>query len=88
MCASTSSTLRNFHEQYSAKGLKVIGVFHPKFDGDKPIDVERVRRTVERVRRAVVSRQFLFPVAIDWNWRTLNDSWLNSRPQGVRVPRP
>jgi hypothetical protein len=68
-----------FHEQYSAKGLKVIGVFHPKFERDKPIDVERVRG-------AVMSRHYLFPVAIDWNWRTLNDWWLNSRPEGVRVP--
>jgi thiol-disulfide isomerase/thioredoxin len=79
MCASTSPTLRMFHEQYSAKGLKVIGVFHPKFDRDKPIDVERVRQ-------AVASRQYLFPVAIDWNWRTLNGWWLNSRPKGERVP--
>lgn len=79
MCASTSPALRKFHEQYSAKGLKVIGVFHPKFGREKPIDVERLPH-------AVVSRQYLFPVAIDWNWRTLNDWWLNSRPEGVRVP--
>lgn len=68
-----------FDELYSAKGPKVIGVYHPKLGRDKPIDVERVRR-------AVLSRQFLFPVAIDWNWRTLNDCWLNSRPESVRVP--
>jgi thiol-disulfide isomerase/thioredoxin len=79
LCASTSPTLREFHQQYAAKGLKVIGVFHPKFGRDKPIDVERVRQ-------AVVSRQYLFPVAIDWNWRTLNEWWLNSRPEGVRAP--
>jgi thiol-disulfide isomerase/thioredoxin len=79
LCASTSPALRKLHEQYSAKGLKVIGVFHPKLGREKPIDVERVRR-------AAVSRQYLFPVAIDWNWRTLNDWWLNSRPPGVRVP--
>ena len=81
MCASTSPTLRMFHEQYAAKGLKVIGVFHPKFGREKPIDVERVRR-------AVVSRQYLFPVAIDWNWRTLDDWWLNSRPEGSGYPHP
>jgi hypothetical protein len=67
------------HEQYSAKGLKVIGAFHPKFGREKPLDVERVRE-------AVVSRQYLFPVAIDWHWRTLDDWRLNSRPKGVRVP--
>lgn len=79
LCASTSPTLRKFHEQYAAKGLKVIGVFHPKIGREKPIDVERVRQ-------AVLSRQYLFPVAIDWNWQTLKGWWLDSRPEGVRVP--
>ena len=79
LCASTSPTLRQLHEQYSSRGLKVIGVFHPKLGREKPIDVERVRR-------AVVSRQYAFPVAVDWQWRTLNNWWLDSRPKGVRVP--
>lgn len=70
-CASSAPALRALHDQYSARGLKVIGVFHPKAGRDGPFDVARVRRAVE-------SRQFLFPVAIDWHWRTgtLRDWWL------------
>jgi peroxiredoxin len=70
-CASSAPALRALHEQYAARGLTVIGVFHPKAGRDDPLDVARVQRAVE-------SRQFLFPVAIDWDWRnrTLKDWWL------------
>lgn len=70
-CASSAPALRRLHEQYSASGLKVIGVFHPKAGRDDPLDVARVQRAVE-------SRQFVFPIAIDWDWRnkTLKDWWL------------
>jgi peroxiredoxin len=70
-CASSAPALRTLHEQYSAKGLTVIGVFHPKAGRDDPLDVARVRCAVE-------SRHFVFPVAIDWEWqtRTLKDWWL------------
>jgi hypothetical protein len=46
-------------------------VFHPKAGRDDPLDVARVERAVE-------NREFLFPVAIDWDWRTrtLKDWWL------------
>jgi hypothetical protein len=44
---------------------------HPKAGRDDPLDVARVQRAVD-------SRQFLFPVAIDWDWRnrTLKEWWL------------
>lgn len=70
-CASSAPALRAIHEQYSLLGLTLVGVFHPKAGRDDRLDVERVRRAVE-------SRGFDFPVAIDWNWRTgtLQDWWL------------
>lgn len=70
-CASSAPALRALHDQYSAQGLTVIGVFHPKAGRDDPLDVARVQRAVE-------SRRFLFPVAIDWDWRnrTLKEWWL------------
>ena len=39
---------------------------------DDPLDVDRVRRAVQ-------ARQFTFPIAIDWHWRTgtLHDWWLS-----------
>lgn len=70
-CASSAPALRALHDQYSARGLTVIGVFHPKPGRGDPVDVARVQRAVE-------SRHFVFPVAIDWEWRThtLKDWWL------------
>jgi peroxiredoxin len=75
LCASTAPALRKLDEQYSARGLKVIGVFHPKAGRNDPMDVARVRKAVD-------VRQLTFPVAIDWEWRTLNSWWLTgpSRP--------
>jgi thiol-disulfide isomerase/thioredoxin len=70
-CASSAPALRALHEEYSGRGLTVIGVFHPKAGRNDPLDVPRVRRAVE-------ARDFKFPVAIDWKWRTgaLKDWWL------------
>ena len=70
-CASSAPALRALHEEYSGSGLTVIGVFHPKAGRDDPLDVARVRRAVD-------ARDFQFPVAIDWEWRTgtLKDWWL------------
>ena len=70
-CASSAPALRALHDEYSGKGLKVIGVFHPKDGRDDPLDVARVQRAIE-------SRKFVFPVAIDWQWRTrtLKEWWL------------
>jgi len=70
-CASSAPALNKLNEQYSPRGLKVIGVFHPKAGRNDPIDVARVRRAVE-------AKEFTFPVAIDWEWgtRTLKSWWL------------
>jgi peroxiredoxin len=70
-CASSAPALRKLNDQYSARGLKIIGVFHPKAGRNDPIDVARVKR-------AVAARQFTFPIAIDWQWQTnaLKSWWL------------
>lgn len=70
-CASSASALRALHEEYAASGLTVIGVFHPKAGRNDPLDVARVQRAVD-------AREFRFPVAIDWEWRTgtLREWWL------------
>ena len=69
-CASSAPALRALDEEYASRGLTLVGVFHPKAGRDDPLDVERVRR-------AVATRQFRFPVAIDWDWRnhTLKEWW-------------
>lgn len=70
-CASSAPALRALHEEYAGSGLTVIGVFHPKAGRNDPLDVARVQRAVD-------ARDFRFPVAIDWEWRTVNlkDWWL------------
>lgn len=70
-CASSTPALRQLYDEYTNKGLKMIGVFHPKAGRDDPLDIERVERVVE-------ARDFKFPIAIDWDWRigTLKDWWL------------
>jgi peroxiredoxin len=70
-CATSAPALRAINEQYSSRGLTVIGVYHPKANRDSPLDIARVER-------AVAARQLDFPIAIDWDWRngTLADWWL------------
>jgi peroxiredoxin len=70
-CASSAPALRQLYDEYTDKGLKMIGVFHPKAGRDDPLDKQRVQRVVE-------ARDFKFPIAIDWDWRngTLKDWWL------------
>jgi peroxiredoxin len=69
-CASSAPALRALHEEYASSGLTVIGVFHPKAGRNDRLDFARVQR-------AVGVREFQFPVAIDWEWRTgtLKDWW-------------
>lgn len=70
-CASSTPALRKLYKDYTDDGLKMIGVFHPKAGRDDPLSIERVKRVVE-------TREFQFPIAIDWDWRngTLRDWWL------------
>jgi peroxiredoxin len=67
-CAATAPALREFHAQYAAKGLIVIGVYHHKTRG--PLKTEKVRQYVKEFG-------FHFPVATDPGWRTLKSWWLN-----------
>lgn len=71
LCASSAPGLRALHADYADQGMVLIGVFHPKAGRDDPLDTRRIDR-------AVASRGFAFPIAIDWNWRegTLKDWWL------------
>lgn len=70
-CASSAPALRQLHEEYEDKGLTIVGVFHPKAGRNDPLDIQRVQRAVE-------TREFTFPIGIDWDWRneTLKEWWL------------
>jgi len=68
-CKATAPALNEFYREYRGRGLEVIGFYHHKSDG--PLRVEEVKK---------YSRQFgfKFPVAIDPEWRTLKQWWLDT----------
>jgi peroxiredoxin len=72
-CKATAPALNEFHKKYSAQGLRVIGIYHHK--GDDPLDVENVKRYAQNYK-------LNFPVAIDPDWRTLRQWWLNKVDSG------
>ena len=72
-CAATAPALRQLERKYSARGLAVIGIFHPKPSGDW--SVERMRLASERLG-------FTFPVALDADWTALNRWWPDPDKRG------
>ncbi|HZM00178.1 MAG TPA: redoxin domain-containing protein [Planctomycetota bacterium] len=67
-CAATAPTLAALHDELEPRGLSVIGMYHHK--SDEPLEPARVRELAQRF-------DFRFPVAIDHDWRTLRDWWLD-----------
>ena len=71
-CRATAPTLNEFHDEFGAKGLVVIGMYTPK---PRPRHV-----TPQEVRGYVESYGFNFPVAIDADWAALHRLWLDRVP--------
>ncbi len=69
-CAATAPALNEFHAAYMDKGLVVVGAYHHKSTG--PLKVEEVKAQAEKLG-------FKFPVAIDPEWKTLKDWWLDKQ---------
>jgi peroxiredoxin len=67
-CHATAPALNNFHRDYAARGLAVVGMYHHK--RPEPL-------TLDWVRGAVREYGFTFPVGVDRDWRTLNRWWLD-----------
>jgi peroxiredoxin len=67
-CSATAPALNEFHKSYHDRGLEIFGVYHHK--SSTPLRVEDVRHFVEKFG-------FQFPVAIDPDWRTLKQWWLD-----------
>jgi peroxiredoxin len=66
-CDATAPALRKLHEQYGARGLQIVAVYHPKPPGT--VDMAVVERDIEK-------KQFTYPVAIDTDWSALKRWWL------------
>ncbi len=71
-CSTTAPVLRELDRKYRDRGLRVIGIFHPKPPGD---------RSFERLRRATERFGFTFPVALDSDWTALRRWWLDREEQ-------
>jgi peroxiredoxin len=67
-CSATAPALNRFYQQYHEEGLEVIGFYHHK--SKEPLDVERVHRYAQQLK-------FNIPVAIDYDWQTLKNWWLD-----------
>jgi peroxiredoxin len=72
-CVATAPALQHLEAKYGARGLRVIGIFHPKPAGDW---------NVERMRVATQQKGFTFPVALDANWAALNRWWPDLEKRG------
>jgi thiol-disulfide isomerase/thioredoxin len=68
-CRATAPALNEFYEKYHNDGFEVIGFYHHK--SDEPLTLEMVKRYADNFG-------FKFPVAIDTDWKTLHQWWLDS----------
>lgn len=66
-CKATAPALNEFHKKYSKQGLQVIGIYHHK--SDTPLNIKKVKAKAQEYG-------FEFPIAVDPDWRTLQQWWL------------
>ena len=66
-CEHTADALNELHDIFEAKGLIVIGMYHPKPPGT-------LRR--EHVLKATKRLGFKFPIGLDTDWNALRQYWL------------
>jgi len=69
-CRATAPALKQLDEDFRARGLVVVGLFHPKPRGSK--------RPTARVEAVVDAWGWRFPVGLDADWTTLDAYWLAS----------
>jgi peroxiredoxin len=72
-CSATAPALNDFHQRLAPRGLQVVGFYHHK--SDAPFD----RASVEKL---AAEYRFKFPVAIDHDWKTLRQWWLDNGDRG------
>lgn len=72
-CHNSAPAINEFYEKYHDQGLEVIGLYHHKSSGR--IDIKKVKKYSDDLG-------FKFPVAIDYDWRTLKHWWLDNHERG------
>lgn len=66
-CAASAPALNEFYEKYHGQGLEIIGFYHHK--SSAPLVLDDVQKYINKFG-------FKFPVAIDYDWKTLRNWWL------------
>jgi len=69
-CRRTAPRLRALDEELRARGLTVVGVYHPKPRG-RPVPLADVTAFIKELALA-------FPIALDESWSTLDAWWLST----------
>jgi thiol-disulfide isomerase/thioredoxin len=72
-CEASAPALSEFADRYRDRGLVVIGLYHHK--SDQPLTRSHVEEQARKLG-------FAFPVAIDPEWRTLRQWWLDKHDRG------
>lgn len=69
-CENTAPSLVELNRKYKAKGLRVIGIHHPKSE-----------RTMDEELVLTAAKQFGydFPIAQDNDWNVINEYWLGGK---------
>lgn len=71
-CRATAPALNEFYDQFHSRGLEIVGLYHHK--SRPPMNADRVHQYAKNLG-------FKFPVAIDHQWRTLKEWWLDGSDQ-------
>lgn len=69
-CEASAPGLTELHERFGARGLVVVGLFHPKPRGSV--------RDTESVKARARELDMGFPIATDAHWDTLERWWLST----------
>ncbi len=72
-CAASADALNELSHKYRERGLTVVGMYHHK--ASTPLTREHVAAQAKRLG-------FDFPVAIDYDWKTLHHWWLDRADRG------
>lgn len=67
-CRASASSLNEFYRKYHDRGLEIVGFYHHK--SPEPLSKNVVKKLTQEFG-------FKFPVAIDRDWRTLKQWWLD-----------
>jgi thiol-disulfide isomerase/thioredoxin len=72
-CRATAPALAEIDADFRARGVTVIGLYHPKPRG--------ASRTASEVAAVVEAFGWRFPVGLDAHWDALDAFWLDSAPR-------